>query len=107
MNDVHGFICGEDDDGWDEARCSCGWVGGMAPDIEGAADIWGDHIVHLVASQLKARITELEAELERTRQAWVDGDDPMCEDVCVIACKGPCVGSGATNDQWPSGGHRS
>ena len=29
-------------------------------------------------------------ELERTRQAWVDGEDTDCEDVCTIACKGPC-----------------
>ena len=36
------------------------------------------------------RIAELEADLERTRQAWVDGEDPDCEDVCVVACKGPC-----------------
>ena len=36
------------------------------------------------------RIAQLEADLERTRQAWVDGEDPMCEDVCVVACKGPC-----------------
>ncbi len=36
------------------------------------------------------RITKLEAELERTRQAWVNGDDPMCDDVCLTACKGPC-----------------
>jgi hypothetical protein len=27
---------------------------------------------------------------ERIRQAWVNGDDPMCEDVCVVQCKGPC-----------------
>ena len=39
---------------------------------------------------LLARIAELEAELERTRQAWAHGDDPMCEDVCTVACKGPC-----------------
>ena len=37
-----------------------------------------------------ARIETLETELERTRQAWVNGDDPMCDDVCVVACKGPC-----------------
>jgi hypothetical protein len=36
------------------------------------------------------RITELEAELERTRQAWVDEEDPRCEDVCLVACKGAC-----------------
>jgi len=35
-------------------------------------------------------IERLTAELERTRQAWVNGDDPMCDDVCVIECKGPC-----------------
>ena len=46
-----------------------------------------------------ARIETLETELERTRQAWVNGDDPMCDDVCVIACKGPCgVGEAATDD---------
>lgn len=33
---------------------------------------------------------QLRAELERTRRAWVDGDDPMCQDVCMIECKGPC-----------------
>jgi hypothetical protein len=36
------------------------------------------------------RIEELEAELERTRQAWVDGESPDCEEVCMVACKGPC-----------------
>jgi len=35
-------------------------------------------------------IERLRTELERTRQAWVNGDDPMCEDVCVTECKGPC-----------------
>ena len=40
--------------------------------------------------QAAERIAKLEAELERTRQAWVNGDDPMCDDVCVIECKGPC-----------------
>lgn len=38
----------------------------------------------------QATIARLEGEVERTRQAWVDGEDPMCEDVCLIACKGPC-----------------
>ena len=35
-------------------------------------------------------VEDLAAELERTRQAWVDGEDPMCDDVCQWACKGPC-----------------
>lgn len=45
---------------------------------------------HNYAERLEERIAELEAELERTRQAWVDGEDPMCEDVCLVECKGPC-----------------
>lgn len=36
------------------------------------------------------RIEELERELARTRRQWVDGADPMCEDVCLDVCRGPC-----------------
>ena len=39
---------------------------------------------------LAERFEAMADELERTRQAWVDGADPMCEDVCTVACKGPC-----------------
>jgi hypothetical protein len=35
-------------------------------------------------------IERLTIDLEWTRQCWVDRDDPLCEDVCVIACKGVC-----------------
>jgi len=35
-------------------------------------------------------IGRLRTELERTRQAWVNGDDPMCEDVCQVTCKHAC-----------------
>ena len=40
--------------------------------------------------RLGEQVAALTADLERTRQAWVNGDDPMCDDVCVVACKGPC-----------------
>jgi hypothetical protein len=39
---------------------------------------------------LLAEVERLTAELERTRQAWVNGEDALCEDVCEIACKSPC-----------------
>jgi hypothetical protein len=49
-------------------------------------------LMSLTASNLNHinRIAELEAELEATRQSWVDGEAPDCEEVCVIGCKGPC-----------------
>jgi hypothetical protein len=35
---------GETDDGWPTVACSCGWAGaGPLPDMETAADEWGDH----------------------------------------------------------------
>ena len=53
----------------------------------------GDFALVLL-SDATDEIERLRTELERTRQAWVNGDDPMCDDVCVIECKGPC---GATS----------
>ncbi len=50
----------------------------------------GDSPDYELAIGAADRITKLETELERTRQAWVNGDDPMCDDVCLTACKGPC-----------------
>ena len=64
----HGLICGEDDDGWDEARCECGWVGGMAPDVETAADMWGDHLVFLVQEQHHDRIVALTEQRDGLRR---------------------------------------
>lgn len=43
-----------------------------------------------IVDELADMANSLAAELERTRQAWVDGEDPHCEDVCQWACKGPC-----------------
>jgi len=40
-----------------------------------------DETFEMVVAEAADRIEELEAELERTRQAWVDGDDPLCEDL--------------------------
>lgn len=35
-------------------------------------------------------IQQLEDQLEATRQAWVNEEDPRCDNVCVISCKGAC-----------------
>lgn len=34
-------------DGWDVAECSCGWVSPPTPDVETAAEFWGDHRVEV------------------------------------------------------------
>ncbi|MCP3879335.1 MAG: hypothetical protein GY701_13240 [Sulfitobacter sp.] len=65
---------------WLESPCECGAAGSDFEVEEGLFDL------------LAAELERLEAELERTRQAWVDGDDPECDDVCVVVCKGPCGG---------------
>ena len=69
-----------------DTHCHCGhkWSDGSSRHNEATHD----------------RIAELEANLERTRQAWVDGDDPMCEDVCLVECKGPC---GVGGEDTPEG----
>jgi hypothetical protein len=33
----------EDDAGWPTVSCSCGFTFGPVPDMETAADVWGDH----------------------------------------------------------------
>ena len=67
----------------------------LARDLRRAADRIDELEADNAASALLIadqafRVGQLEADLERTRQAWVDGDEPMCEDVCMVACKGPC-----------------
>lgn len=34
----------EDEDGWHVVRCSCGVESPGLPDMETAADVWGDHM---------------------------------------------------------------
>lgn len=41
----HGFYDHEDDDGFHYATCMCGWQGPPVPDVEDAADTYGDHRV--------------------------------------------------------------
>lgn len=33
----------QDDDGWDIAKCDCGWVSPPCPDSATAAEFWADH----------------------------------------------------------------
>jgi hypothetical protein len=33
----------QDEDGWDFASCACGWFSPPCPDVETAADFYGDH----------------------------------------------------------------
>lgn len=37
-----------DDDGWDIAECSCGWMSPACPDVTTAAEVWGGHLVDSV-----------------------------------------------------------
>lgn len=67
---------------------------GEYPDLSSAA-LLADQLAFDLSTAAEA-LREAEAELERTRQAWVNGDDPYCEDVCQIACKGPC----GISDPW-------
>ena len=53
--------------------------------VHGSAEYWSGR-----EAALAAELVRLRTELERTRQAWVSEDDPMCEDVCMETCKGPC-----------------
>ena len=63
----------------------------MADDPNGGGIVWDCLVLAREdLAELEDRVAALTADLERTRQAWVNGDDPMCDDVCVVACKGPC-----------------
>ena len=73
------------DDGWYLVWSSLGQAG-FTPVI--------DH-----SPSLKPFLDEIERlrnELAWTRRSWVAGDDPMCEDVCLEVCQGPC-GAGDTD----------
>ncbi len=39
----HGISLHQDDEGWDYATCSCGWVGPPCPGADIAADFYADH----------------------------------------------------------------
>jgi len=79
-------------------------LGGLTWERDGTAGKWVGRLTDpnkplssikkFDADVMLDEIERLRTELERTRQAWVNGDDPMCDDVCVIECKGPC---GATS----------
>ena len=43
---AHSLTLQQDDDGWDIAECSCGWVGPPCPDKEIAAEFWGQHLLN-------------------------------------------------------------
>jgi len=47
---VHISSFDEDDDGWPIVRCSCGFQFGPVPDMETAADVWGDHQYEVAAA---------------------------------------------------------
>ncbi len=40
---MHDLTFEINEDGWDCATCDCGWTSPPCPDIETAADSWGDH----------------------------------------------------------------
>lgn len=39
----HSLDLDKDEDGWDYAACSCGWISPPCPDVETAADFYGEH----------------------------------------------------------------
>lgn len=39
----HGLTLDKDGDGWDFASCLCGWISSPCPDVETAAEFYGDH----------------------------------------------------------------
>lgn len=53
---------------------------------------------HDLLARSKAEIERLRSDLEWTRQQWVNGEEPLCEDVCEIQCKGPCGVVPSTNE---------